>query len=141
MQRNRTFDGCDPKVPPLPLHRLPHALPITAGSSAMANVTVRWNPCAPVMRTRNPPLNGRWGVASLMVLDGVCSTAPARNTNTRTHARSLELLRQIDYYYVDSPSSGTYPGGPVPPVEVTAFAGVGRITHDSYRADSTQSQG
>src|ERR1039458_6749609 len=26
MQRNRTFDGCDPKVPPLPLHRLPHAL-------------------------------------------------------------------------------------------------------------------
>ena len=61
MQRNRTFDGCDPKVPPLPLHRLPHALPITAGSSAMANVTVRWNPCAPVMRTRNPPLNGVCG--------------------------------------------------------------------------------
>src|ERR1039458_7031557 len=26
MQRNRTFDGCEPKVPPLPLHRLPHPL-------------------------------------------------------------------------------------------------------------------
>src|ERR1035441_10041453 len=26
MQRNRTFDGCDRKVPSLPLHRLPHAL-------------------------------------------------------------------------------------------------------------------
>ena len=24
MQRNRTFDGCDPKVPPLFLHRLPY---------------------------------------------------------------------------------------------------------------------
>jgi hypothetical protein len=26
MQRNRTFDGCDPKVPPLLLHRLPDPL-------------------------------------------------------------------------------------------------------------------
>src|ERR1022692_100336 len=58
MQRNRTFDGCDPKVPSLPLHRLPHALPITAGSSSMANVTVRSNPCGPVIRTRIPLLNG-----------------------------------------------------------------------------------
>jgi hypothetical protein len=31
---------------------------ITAESSSMANVTVRANPCGPVMRTRTPPLNG-----------------------------------------------------------------------------------
>ena len=31
---------------------------ITAGSSSMANVTVRSNPCGPVMSTRDPPLNG-----------------------------------------------------------------------------------
>ena len=31
---------------------------ITAGSSSMARVTVRSNPYGPVMRTRNPPLNG-----------------------------------------------------------------------------------
>ena len=30
---------------------------ITAGSSSIANVTVRSNPCGPVMRMRNPPLN------------------------------------------------------------------------------------
>ena len=47
MQRNRTFDGCDPKVPSLPLHRLPHALPITAGPSSITNVTVRSNHMRP----------------------------------------------------------------------------------------------
>src|ERR1035441_5456833 len=31
---------------------------ITAGSSSTPNVTVRSNPCGPVMRSRKPPLNG-----------------------------------------------------------------------------------
>ena len=30
---------------------------ISAGSSSMANITVRSNPCGPVISTRKPPLN------------------------------------------------------------------------------------
>jgi hypothetical protein len=40
------------------LQRRPHRSAITAGSSSMANATVSSNPCGPMMRTRNPPLNG-----------------------------------------------------------------------------------
>jgi hypothetical protein len=50
----------------------------------MANVTVRSNPCGPVMRTRNPPLNGS---ASIHASCGPVACLPPATTAASTRSR------------------------------------------------------
>ena len=52
----------------------------------MANVTVRSNPCGPVMRTRNPPLNGS---AAIQASCGPLACLPPATTAASIRSRRL----------------------------------------------------
>jgi hypothetical protein len=68
---------------------------ITAGSSSIANVTVRSNPCEPVMRTRNPPLNGSAAIHCFVRTVGV----PATRDDGRLDALAASAGNALDVEY------------------------------------------